>query len=286
MAAINVTKASGEQELYDESKLRHSLAGAGANQQEIDRIASTVSDILHEGISTQEIYKEAFHLLRQFSDRSSGRYKLKEAILELGPTGYPFEKFVGELLSRLDYNTQTGIIVEGDCVSHEIDVIAEKDDEHFMIECKFHNRKGHKCNVKIPLYIQSRFKDVEKNWSSQPGHRHKLHKGWVVTNTRFTEDALQYGTCAGLKMLSWDYPRHEGLKDLISNVNLHPITCLSTLHKQEKQFLLEQNVVFCMQLCEDNKLLDRLGLDSRQKNKIMKEARAVCNISETGQRNE
>ena len=279
MAQITVTKASGEQEPYNESKLRRSLASAGAEKQLIDQIAGAISDMLYDGISTQKIYKEAFRLLRQYSDRTAGRYKLKEAILELGPTGYPFEKFVGELLNRLGYKTKIGVIVEGNCVSHEIDVIAEKEDEHFMIECKFHNRKGHKCNVKIPLYIQSRFKDVEKNWSSQPGHRHKHHHGWVVTNTRFTEDALQYGTCAGLKLLSWDYPKHEGLKDLISEVNLHPITCLSTLHKEEKQFLLEKNVVFCMQLCEDNKILDPLGLDNRQQNKVLKEARAICNYN-------
>jgi hypothetical protein len=279
MTPITVTKASGEKESFDENKLRRSLNSAGANQQIIDRIANAISEILYDGISTQKIYNEAFRLLRQYSDRTAGRYKLKEAILELGPTGYPFERFVGELLSRLGYNTRTGIIVEGNCVSHEIDVIAEKDDEHFMIECKFHNRKGHTCNVKIPLYIQSRFKDVETNWRSLPGHEHKQHRGWVVTNTRFTEDALQYGTCAGLKLLSWDYPKHEGLKDLISEVNLHPITCLSTLHKEEKQFLLERNIVFCMQICEDHKILDPLGLGIRQQNKVLKEARAICNYN-------
>jgi len=275
MKSVNVTKASGEQEPYDESKLRHSLASAGAGEQIIDHIAGAVSDMLYDGISTQKIYKEAFCLLKNYSDRSVGRYKLKEAILELGPTGYPFEKFVGELLNRLGYTTEVGVIVEGDCVSHEIDVIAEKDKEHFMIECKFHNRKGHTCNVKIPLYIQSRFKDVETNWSSRPGRQYKHHRGWVVTNTRFTDDALQYGTCAGLKLLSWDYPKNEGLKDLISRVNLHPITCLSTLYKEEEQALLNHGVVFCMQLCEDNKVLDRLGLDSRQ----LKEARDICNVN-------
>jgi hypothetical protein len=183
---LNVTKASRKLEPYDESKLRHSLASAGADEQIINHIAGAVKDMLYEGISTQKIYKEAFRLLRNYSNRSAGRYKLKEALLELGPTGYPFEKFVGELLNRLGYTTEVGVIVAGNCVSHEIDVIAKKNDEHFMIECKFHNRKGHKCNVKIPLYIQSRFKDVETNWSNLPGHENKQHRGWVVTNTRFT----------------------------------------------------------------------------------------------------
>ncbi|WP_445664363.1 ATP cone domain-containing protein [Fodinibius sp. AD559] len=279
MAPITVTKASGEKEPFDENKLRRSLKSAGADQQIIDRIANAISEILYNGISTKEIYKRAFRLLRKHSNRSAGRYKLKEALLELGPTGYPFEKFVGELLTRLGYHTETGIIVEGNCVSHEIDVIAEKDEKHFIIECKFHNRKGHTCNVKVPLYIQSRFQDVERNWSNQPGHEDKQHQGWVVTNTRFTKDALQYGNCIGLKLLSWDYPQDNGLKDLISQVNLHPITCLSTLSKKNKQQLLQQDIIFCQQLCENDKILTSIGLDNRKKNQVLKEAQDICNVN-------
>ena len=147
MEIFNVIKASGESEPFDENKLRHSLRKAGADQQITDKIIHSIQRILFEGITTEKIYKEAFKQLRQYSNSSAGRYKLKEALLELWSSGYPFEKFIGELLNRLGYQTDTGVIVDGNCVSHEIDVIAEKDDEHFMIECKFHNRKGHKCNV-------------------------------------------------------------------------------------------------------------------------------------------
>jgi hypothetical protein len=120
---------------------------------------------------------------------------------------------------------------------------------------------------------------VERNWSSQPGHEDKQHQGWVVTNTRFTKDALQYGKCIDLKLLSWDYPQNNGLKDLISKVNLHPITCLSTLSKKDKQQLLQQNIVFCQQLCENDKILTSIGLDSRKKNQVLKEAQEICNTN-------
>lgn len=277
MNNINVTKASGETEPYDESKLRRSLANAGADKEVIDRIADSIRDMLVEGISTKKLYKEAFRLLKKQSDRYAGRYKLKEALLELGPTGYPFEKFIAELLNRLNYSTEVGQVIEGNCVSHEIDVLAEKENEHYIIECKFHNRKDHKCNVKVPLYIQSRFLDVKKKWSSLPGHKNKKHFGWVVTNTRFTEDARQYANCIGLKLLSWDYPRNKGLKDLITRVNLHPITCLSSLSDEYKQKLLEQNIVFCTQLSKDKKALERLGMDSRSRGKVQREANEICN---------
>lgn len=277
MPQIHVTKASGEQELFDESKLRKSLQGAGASDALIDMITKSVSKRLVDGITTQKIYKEAFRQLRAESQRVAGRYKLKESIMELGPTGYPFERFIAEILNRSGFKVETGIKVKGDCISHEIDVIAVKDDHYYMVECKFHNKKENRCNVQIPLYIQSRFLDVKKNWITQPGHTGKEHTGFVVTNTRFTQDALDYGECAGLKLMSWDYPKKNGLKDRIGKMNLHPVTCLSTLNKAEKDRLLAKDIVLTVQLCENKNALKEIGIDQRKANRIMNEARAICN---------
>lgn len=279
MAHIHVTKASGEQEPFDESKLRKSLKNAGASDNIIDQISKSINDLLVEGISTRKIYKEAFRQLRSESRRIAGRYKLKEAIMEFGPTGFPFEKFIAELLNRLGYKTEVGIQVQGDCVSHEIDVIAVKDNEYYLVECKFHNKKESRCNVQIPLYIQSRFLDVKKNWTSQPGHSGKKHSGYVVTNTRFTQDALTYGECVGLNLLSWDYPKNNGLKDLIGRTNLHPVTCLTTLNKTEKTLLLEKGVVLTIQISENRNVLKNIGLDSRKAGRVFKEAKEMCNFS-------
>jgi hypothetical protein len=277
MKQVHVKKYSGEVELYDESKLRRSLKNAGAGDIIIEEIVNKVRKKLYDGIPTQKIYKEAFRLLRSESQRSAGRYKLKEALFELGPTGFPFERFVAELLNRLGYKTEVGVTVQGDCVSHEIDVIAEKDDHYLLVECKFHNQKENRCNVKVPLYIHSRFQDVKRNWSSMPGHKNKSHKGWVVTNTRFTTDAEKYGICAGLELLSWDFPKRNGIKDLIGRLSLHPVTCLSTLTDSEKELLLGHNIVFCRQISENKHLVKKAGINPRRVNKIVKEAVEICN---------
>ena len=277
MKQVHVTKYSGEIELYDESKLRRSLKNAGAGPVLIEHITNQVQKKLYDGIPTQKIYKEAFRLLKSKSQRSAGRYKLKDALFELGPTGFPFERFIAELLNRLGYKTKVGVTVQGDCVTHEIDVIAQKGDHFLLVECKFHNQKENRCNVKVPLYIHSRFRDVKRNWSSQPGHENKTHKGWVVTNTRFTTDAEKYGICAGLELLSWDFPKKNGIKDLVERLNLHPVTCLSTLSDPEKKLLLEHDVIFCRQICEDKDLIKAAGINPRRINKIAKEAVEICN---------
>ena len=277
MSTVNVTKASGEKQEYDESKLRKSLTSAGAQKDLVHEISESVEQMLYEGIPTQKIYREAFRQLKRASQKSAVSYKLKEAILELGPTGFPFEKFIAELLNRMGYYTEVGVTLNGECVTHEVDVLATKENEHYMIECKFHNRKENTCNVKVPLYIQSRFLDLKKNWSGLPGHEHKVHKGWVVTNTRFTSDAEQYGECVGLKLLSWDYPKNNGLKDLITRVGLHPVTSLSSINKQEKAMLLEMDVIFCTQIYENPDHLNKIGLEHRKAMKVRKEVAAICN---------
>ena len=167
---VFITKASGEKAPFSPTKLRLSLEKAGAGSAIIDRIVSEIEAQLFEGMSTKKIYSQAFSMLRKHSKPVAGRYKIKQAILELGPTGYPFEKFVGEILKHQGYRTKVGVIIQGHCVSHEIDVEAQKDNRHFMVECKFHNRQGYKCDVKIPLYIKSRFEDVKKQWKKRKDH--------------------------------------------------------------------------------------------------------------------
>ncbi len=278
MSSINVTKFSGETEPYDETKLQESLQSAGATTAITDQITSAIQEILYDGISTQKIYSEAFEMLRTLSEKSAGRYKLKEAIFELGPSGYPFERFISELLKRMGYETQSGIFIQGHCISHEIDVFAHKDQEVIIAECKFHNREDGRSDIRVPLYIHSRFLDIKKRWETLPEHKGMKHSGWIVTNTRFTKDAEIYGECVGLKLLGWRYPRHEGLNDLVTKANLHPVTSLSTLDSSDKNALLKNDILFCKQICENRDVLYDAGIHPRRANRIAREAGAICDL--------
>nr|WKN35924.1 restriction endonuclease [Tunicatimonas sp. TK19036] len=273
---VLITKASGERAAFSAEKLRQSLERAGADLAVTDRIVREIEKQLFDGMSTKKIYSQAFSMLRKYSKPVAGRYKTKQAILELGPSGYPFEKFIGEILKHQGYRTKVGVIIQGHCVTHEIDVEAEKDNKHFMVECKFHNRQGYKCDVKIPLYIKSRFEDVKKQWQKRIDHATKFHQGWVVTNTRFTEDAIQYGKCSGLILIGWDYPQQGSLSDRINLSGLHPITCLTTLTKSEKQQLIDKMVVLCKELCDKPKMLNEIGISDKRIRGILKEGNEIC----------
>ncbi len=273
-----VIKSTGEKAPFSLKKLKASLKKSGANQRVVEHIVQTITDELYPDITTAEIHNRAFALLKKEQSTFASKYKLKKAIYELGPTGFPFEKFVGELLKHSGYSVKIGQKVEGFCVKHEVDVLAENDDCFIMVECKFHSDKTKKSNVKDPLYIHSRYNDIQKRWNGN--HNTKLLKeGWLVTNTRFTSDAQKYGDCANLSLLGWNHPKDNALKDRIDRLGLYPITVSTLLAKREKNFLLSRDVVLCRQLLGSRFFLDHLGISDVRKKKIMEEMKMLCTLN-------
>jgi hypothetical protein len=271
-----IIKATGESEAFQKDKLLQSLMRAGASTVLAEKVASEVAKGLRNGMSTKHIYKKAHELLRRAARPVAGRYHLKSGIMELGPSGFPFELYVSEILKQNAFVVQVGQIVEGHCVNHEVDVIAQKDDRHFMIECKYHNSPGMVCDVKIPLYIQARFQDVQARWKLIPGHREKFHQGWVVTNTRFTADAIKYGTCSGLNLVSLDFPQKGSLRDMIEETGLYPLTCLTTLTQPEKKSLLEKKIVLCREICHDSEYLRQINIPASRIKEVLEEGHQLC----------
>jgi Holliday junction resolvase-like predicted endonuclease len=269
---IFITKASGERNLFSEEKLQYSLQAAGATKEQANFILKEISAKLYDGITTKKIYRIAFNLLKDGAKHLAARYHLKQAIMELGPSGFPFEKYFAEILSCQGYSTKIDQFVQGKCIMHEVDVVAEKDKVLYVVECKYHNQSGKFNDVQIPLYVQSRYKDIEEQWLKIPSHKDKTHCGWVVSNTRFSSAAIQYATCAGLNLTGWDYPMNNGLKDQIDSLGLYPITCLSSLTQIEKQSLLNKNIVLCKEIYNNRALLESSGVKTSRIYSVMKEA--------------
>jgi len=271
MEELIVTKASGEEVVFSMDKLRQSLRNSGATEEQVEKVIKAIEPQLFNGISTKKIYTWAFSILKKSTGSVAAKYQLKKAITEFGPSGFPFEKFIGKLFERKGYHVKVGIIVQGTCVSHELDVVASSEKEHMMMECKFHSTQGKMSDVKVPLYIHSRFNDVKSQWLLNKQLKDKQLKAWVVTNTRFSPDAQRYGTCVGLNLLSWDYPLNESIKVMIDHYKHYPITCLTLLTKPEKEHLLENNVVLCSELKDDYARLNALHIPEKRIQQIKKE---------------
>ncbi len=268
---IIIEKASGEHEAFSASKLKRSLRRSGASAAVAENVLEKVEGQLETGMTTKTIYNLAYSMLRKTDRPTASRYDLKRAIMEFGPSGYPFEEFVGEILRAQGYEVEVGKLVQGKCVDHEVDVVATKGNEHFLVECKFHNRPGLKSNVKVPLYVKARFDDIV---AAEKKSKEHFDSCWVVTNTKFTSEAVKYGTCAGMKVLGWSHPKNEGIEDMIDRLGLHPITCLTRLSKQHKRKLIHDGVVLCRDATKRN--LRKIGLDDNKIARVMDECTGVC----------
>jgi hypothetical protein len=276
---ILIQKASGERVPFSMDKLRASLERAGASAETIAEILPEILAMLHEGITTRTVYKRAYQMLKADSKPVAGRYKLKDALLELGPSGFPFEKFIGELFRLQGYKIEVGVTVDGACVTHEIDVHAIKGQEYIMIECKYHNKRAVNTDVKVPLYVHSRFQDIVQKMKDVLEDHNKHFQGWLITNTRFSDDAMQYGRCAGMHLMGWDYPQGNGLRELILQTGTHPITCMSTLSQAEKKELLEKDIVLCREIRNADRILHKMGVTSTRIQKIRLEAEKIASCA-------
>ncbi len=266
---IHVLKADRTREPFSEQKVMDSIKRARIPHSLRGEVLTHVKSKLYEGISTQEIY----HHILEFLNTSpkpyiKTRYSLKEAIMQLGPTGYPFEDFISRLLEHEGYTTRVRQILAGKCVSHEIDVVAQKDQRTVMIEAKFHNSPGVRSEIHVALYTQARFEDIKI--------RNHIDEAWLITNTKTTIDANTYAQCSGMRVLSWDYPEGAGLRELIEESRLHPVTMLTILSQSQKMTLLENHVVLCKEIQKNPQVLDMLYLSQQDRNKLLNEVATVC----------
>ena len=273
---MKIKKASGAVEEFNSAKLLDSLLRAGADRGQAQEVIDRVIPQLESLASTRKIYRLAHKYLRKFNRSSVLRYSLKKALHRLGPSGYPFEKYIGEILRNYGYEVRTGVFVEGKCVKHEVDVFAVNDKEVSLIECKYRNQASSAPDVKIAMYVSARFQDIKPVISSQ--YPHRVFKGWLITNTRFTSNAIQFAHCSGLHIKSWRYPEKESLEKMIEDVKLYPVTVLSTLNSAQIKKLIASHVVLMKDLAsmEAQDIRQLLSITDKKARIIKKQAEDLC----------
>lgn len=269
---IHVIKADGSREPFDEAKVLSSMKRAGVPKHIESQLLKEITNNVYDNIQTWEIYQWIVESLGKTDQPfTKSQYSLKQAIMMLGPTGYPFEDYLAELLKAEGYKTLTRQVLSGQCVSHEIDVIAEKDKKRIMVEAKFHNNAGARSDLQVVMYTKARFDDIRV--------KNDLDECWLVTNTKATIDAITYAHCNNVRILSWNYPEGNSLREIIERHKLYPVTMLSSIPQTIKLRLLENHVVLLKDICFAPNLLNNLHLSKEEKDKLLEESKYVCHIN-------
>jgi len=275
-----VLKASGEREPFNSEKVYKACLRAGASQALAESIADQIKGILYDGISTREIYHEVRRLLEASRVEVAARYSLKEALMRLGPAGFPFETYIGELLEEYGYETTLRTIVEGFCVKHELDIVAVEKagsgSKTHMVECKYHNAPGIITGVKEVMYTYARFLDLKEGW--EHGRCGRFDQAWLVCNTRSSLDAQAFARCRSIRLLCWRYPEGEGLESLIDRRALYPITVLLSLKSERVEEFSRNRIMLVKDLVRyDLKRLEALtGLGDETLKSVKDEAERLC----------
>jgi hypothetical protein len=270
-----ITKADGTREPFNVRKLETSLKRAGAAKSEVEDIVRSIERTLTDGMRTQDIYKHAFALLREQNDPIAAKYSLRRAVFSLGPTGFPFEDFLGKLYESEGYKTKRRLMIKGKCATHEIDLAAYSPAHSFVAEAKFHAQPGIKSDLQVAMYSYARFLDLRDEKICK-GDQCGIISLKVITNTKFTDAAVKYAACTGIELQSWDYPRENSLHHMIERHALYPITVLTRISQSQKQTLLAGGSILCGDLLKNPNALRDIGLSNQKTDAILGEAQLLC----------
>lgn len=271
MARILIVNSQGENEVFSPKKVWRSARRAGASPQQAQEAVEATSAQVTTGMSTQDIYNIILSVVRKESPLVGMRLNLKKAIQSLGPTGFPFEKYVASLWRFYKYNTKTGVMWQGKCVPHEVDVEASKGKDTELIECKYRVQPGGRLDLHDLMASWAYFYDI--GLANKDKHIHPL----VITNNKLTSESIAYGECMGLNMIGWRYPNDRGLEYIIESNKLYPVTILPSFKGYVAEVLKNKNILMVKDLLNINpqQLARGQHLTQTSIDQLYKEARLI-----------
>ena len=241
---MNITKADGVIEPFDEEKVIRSIVRTGASHETAKQVLLKVKPQITEGMTTAKLYHLVRTALEEKSICYSCRYNLREAIFNMGPAGFNFEYYIAAVLRAYGHDASVPQEeIQGSCVSHEVDIVSEKDGRTIFIEAKFRNERTRSVNLKDTMATWSRYVDLVDGGATGKGIH--FDEVWIVTNARFSDRAKQFGTCKGMRLIGWSFPKDQSFEKLVDKVHLYPITAITDVQKGELRQFAESGLLLC-----------------------------------------
>lgn len=269
---IRVIKRDGSEVVFDDGRVIGSMERAGVPPELFDHVLAHIKERVQKDntITTDEIFYHIREFLTHKDKKSALRFNLRQALFELGPTGFPFEQYLARVFKDQGYATATDLQMQGECVSHEIDILMEKDGKREIVEAKFHNQSFGKSDLHVVLYTYARFLDVKG--------KNKIDGVWVATNTKLTTDSITYAECKGLKVLAWNYPEDNNLQDFVERPKMYPVTIMTDLTDQEKKRMIDNEIVLAADLIKISlqEYEEKYLIEKERAKEIINSARLIC----------
>lgn len=276
---LYVINSKGEKELFSFEKVYSSARRVGASPTLAKEIAGVIKKEVFSGIKTSDIFKKVRRLLSRKIPKSSLRFSLKEGMRKLGPTGFPFEKYVGEIFKRLGFKVKINQYLPGFCIrSYEIDFLAQKDKLIHIGECKYRNLAGERVHSRDALVNFARFVDIlNGSYFKSKKYRNFKIKTMMVTNTKLTSRATDYSRCMNVELLGWRTPKNKGLECIIEEQKLYPITILPSLKGRLRDILVSKKMMLVKDILkiDPQKFAKQFKISMKSLGPLIKEAKIL-----------
>ena len=277
--SLYIINSRGEKKLFSCQKIYKSARRVGAGKKLAKKIAQSIEKEAYPGIKTSEIFKKVKKLLCEETPRAAIRFNLKNGMRKLGPTGFPFEKFINEIFKKLGFETKINQYLPGFCVrNYEIDFLARKGNLIYIGECKYRNAVGERVHSKNALANYARFLDILRGpyFKSKKYQNFKV-KTMMVTNTKFTSRAIDYSCCMDVELLGWKYPKSKGLERLIEKEKFYPVTILPSLRGRLKDIFISEKIMLAQDILKIDcqKLAKKFKIPIKRFEPLIKEARIL-----------
>jgi len=239
---LTVTTASGKRQRFNPRKIYRTSTRAGASRELANQIVEEISSQVYDGIPTRKILDMVLDIMRRHeAQHVASRYSLKRAIMRMGPAGFTFETFLGEVFANYGYEIRLRQRFKGFCAEQEIDIVLKRRGKRSMVEVKYHNAPGIYTGLKEAMYTYSRFLDLREG--HEAGLCERFDEAWLATNTRSSLEARRYASCKGIRLLGWKHPRGRGIERMIERKCLYPVTVLDPLDRGIFDALSRANIV-------------------------------------------
>jgi hypothetical protein len=279
MSKLFVINSKNEKEVFSRKKVYRSAKRSGASSVLARKISEIISREVYPNIKTSVIFSRIKKLLKKESLGVALKFSLKEGMRKLGPTGFPFEEYVRDILRNLGYQVESNKFLPGKCISdYEIDFLAKKDNVVYIGECKYRQSFGERVGSQEALSNYARFLDIlNGNYFKSKKYKGMTVKSMMATNTKLSCQAQNYCSCIGVDVLGWNYPNDEGLEHYIDKMKLYPITILPGLKGHLKDVFVEEKIMLAKTLLkiDINKFAKEKKLSLNQLDNLVKQAKAL-----------
>ena len=164
-------------------------------------------------------------------------------------------------------------------MEHEVDAIARKDSVTYFVEAKHHLSYHALTGLDESRIARAILEDVSEGFMFGRGDW-KIDRAMIVTNTRYSEHATQYGKCRNILQIGWSSPENLGLQNMIEENRRYPLSCLRGLDGETRMKLVESGIVLIGLLLNENlrELAKKTRLPQDVLSEIVEKARFTSNV--------